>query len=197
MRSCSLNSLCVFCGSSPGRSPGYAAAARRLGSRLAGDGVTLVYGGGGVGLMGALADAVLDSGGQVTGVIPQALAQRELAHARVRDMRVVPDMHSRKALMADLADAFLALPGGFGTLDELLEVITWAQLGLHTKPIGLLDLDGYFAPLLRLIDHAVVEGFVAPDDRRLVLVDGDADRLVDALAHAAAVPRVAIEGLER
>lgn len=197
MRSRALRSLCVFCGSSPGHSPGYAAAARRVGSRLAGDAVRLVYGGGGVGLMGAIADAVLDSGGQVTGVIPQALVQRELAHARVRDMRVVPDMHSRKALMADLADAFLALPGGFGTLDELLEAVTWAQLGLHAKPIGLLDLDGYFAPLLALIEHAVAEGFIAPGDRRLVLVDSDPDRLVDALARAVGIPRTAIAGLER
>jgi uncharacterized protein (TIGR00730 family) len=192
-----MRSLCVFCGSSAGHSPAYAAAARRLGARLAADGVALIYGGGGVGMMGALADAVLDGGGRVTGVIPRALAQRELAHSRVADMRVVPDMHSRKALMADLADAFVALPGGLGTLDELLEAITWAQLGLHSKPIGLLDLNGYFAPLLALIDHAVAEGFVAPDDRRLLLVDSDADQLVAALARAVAVPRTVLDGLRR
>ncbi len=192
-----MRSLCVFCGSSAGHSPAYAAAARRLGARLAADGVALIYGGGGVGMMGALADAVLDGGGRVTGVIPRALAQRELAHSRVADMRVVPDMHSRKALMADLADAFVALPGGLGTLDELLEAITWAQLGLHSKPIGLLDLNGYFAPLLALIDHAVAEGFVAPDDRRLLLVDSDADQLVTALTRAVAVPRTVLDGLRR
>jgi uncharacterized protein (TIGR00730 family) len=192
-----MKSLCVFCGSSSGRSPGYSRAATRLGGRLAAAGVTLVYGGGGVGLMGVLADAVIDGGGHVVGVIPEALVARELAHPRVSDMRVVSDMHTRKALMADLADAIAALPGGLGTLDELFEALTWAQLGLHPKPIGLLNVEGYFAPLLALIDHAVVEGFVAPGGRSLILDETDPDRLLDSLRRAVASPRTQFQGLRR
>lgn len=192
-----MKSLCVFCGSSSGRAPGYSDAATRLGGHLAAAGVTLVYGGGGVGLMGVLADAVIDGGGHVIGVIPDALVARELAHPRVSDMRVVPDMHTRKALMADLADAIVALPGGLGTFDELFEALTWAQLGLHPKPIGLLNVEGYFAPLLALIDHAVVEGFVAPEGRSLILVETDPDRLIDGLRRAVARPRTQLQGLRR
>jgi len=164
-----------------GGSVAYAEAARRLGTCLADRRVTLVYGGGGLGLMGALADAVLAGGGQVIGVIPRALEARELAHPHIQDMRVVPDMHSRKALMADLSDAVMALPGGFGTFDELLEVLTWAQLGFHSKPIGLANVGGYFDPLIRTLDHAVAEGFARDAARGLVEVDDDPARLLDRL----------------
>lgn len=174
--------LCVFCGSSVGGSALYADAARRLGARLAERRVTLVYGGGGLGLMGVLADAVLAGGGSVIGVIPRALEARELAHPSVADMRVVPDMHSRKALMADLSDAVMALPGGFGTFDELLEVLTWAQLGFHSKPIGLANVGGYFDRFMRVLDHAVAEGFAQEAARGLVDVDGDPARLLDRLS---------------
>jgi uncharacterized protein (TIGR00730 family) len=173
--------LCVFCGSSSGRSPAHAEAARQLGARLAAEGIGLVYGGGASGMMGVLADAVLSRGGQVTGVIPVTLSERELAHPRVADMRVVPDMHSRKALMAELAEAIMALPGGFGTFDELLETLTWAQLGLHQRRIGLANVEDYFGPFLRMIDHAVVEGFVTPADRRLIVTHPDPVVLLRAL----------------
>jgi len=143
-------------------------------------------------MMGVLADAALGAGGQVIGVIPAAMVARELAHPRVGDMRVVPDMHSRKALMADLADGIMALPGGFGTFDELLEMLTWAQLGLHRKPIGLADVAGYFTPFMRLVDHAVVEGFVSPEDRALIAIDPDPVALLDRLVgEAGATPPAA------
>jgi uncharacterized protein (TIGR00730 family) len=174
--------LCVFCGSSVGGSAAYAEAARCLGTHLAGRGVTLVYGGGGVGLMGTLADAVLAGGGLVIGVIPRALEARELAHPDVQDMRIVPDMHSRKALMAELSDAVMALPGGFGTFDELLEVLTWAQLGFHSKPIGLANVAGYFDSFIRMLDHAVAEGFAPGAARGLVDVDDDPARLLGRLS---------------
>jgi len=183
--------LCVFCGAARGRSPRHAEGARRLGERLAERGIALVYGGGAVGMMGVLADAALEGGGQVIGVIPAAMVERELAHPRVGDMRIVPDMHSRKALMADLADGIMALPGGFGTFDELLEMLTWAQLGLHRKPIGLADIAGYFTPFMRLVDHAVVEGFVSPEDRALIAIDPDPVALLDQLlGEAGAAPFV-------
>jgi uncharacterized protein (TIGR00730 family) len=173
--------LCVFCGSSPGRASAYDAAARRLGARLAASGVTLVYGGGGFGLMGTLADAVLAGGGQVIGVIPRALVARELAHRGVADMRVVADMHSRKALMAELSDAIMALPGGFGTFDELIEAITWAQLGFHSRPIGLANVEGYFDPFVRMLDHAVAHGFADAAGRALVDVASDPEGLLALL----------------
>jgi uncharacterized protein (TIGR00730 family) len=177
-----MKSACVFCGSSPGKRPAYSEAARSLGRHLAARSVRLVFGGGRVGLMGVVADAVLEAGGAVTGVIPKALATRELAHDGLTDLRVVSTMHERKALMAELSDAFIALPGGLGTLEEFCEIVTWAQLGIHQKPCGLLDVEGYFAPLLLQLDHAVAESFVRPQHRALVLSDSDPARLLGALA---------------
>jgi len=172
--------VCVFCGSSPGASPTFAELAARLGRLLAANSLGLVYGGASVGLMGRLADAALAAGGEVIGVIPQSLVDMEVAHSGLADLRIVTTMHERKALMADLADAFIALPGGIGTLDELFEVLTWAQLGLHTKPAGLLDLDGYFQPLLAFLDGAVRARFVQPVHRTMLLVDDDPERLLAA-----------------
>jgi hypothetical protein len=165
--------LCVFCGASPGRDPAYAALARAVGRGLAERGIGLVYGGGRIGLMGAVADAALDAGGEVIGVIPSRLVERELAHRGVTDLRVVETLHARKATMAELSDAFMALPGGFGTLEELMEVVSWAQLDLHTKPIGLLGPAGYWDGLLAWLDRVVAEGFITPRHRALVAVDPD------------------------
>jgi uncharacterized protein (TIGR00730 family) len=173
--------VCVFCGSSPGARPVYLEAARELGALLAERGIGLVYGGASVGLMGELADAVLAADGEAIGVIPRSLLGRELAHARLTELHVVETMHERKALMADLSGAFVALPGGAGTLDELFEALTWRQLGLHSKPIGLLDVDGFFEPLLALADHLVEEGFVRPEHRALLLVARDPAALLDRL----------------
>jgi uncharacterized protein (TIGR00730 family) len=177
-----MRSLCVFCGSSPGVRPEYAAAARQLGASLAHRGVRLVYGGAGLGLMGELANAALRAGGAVTGVIPEALLGREVAHTDLADLRIVPSMHERKALMADLADGFLAIPGGAGTLEEFFEVWTWAQLGIHRKPCGLLNVHGYFDGLLTFLDHAVAERFLRVEHRVMVLVDNDVDRLLERFA---------------
>jgi hypothetical protein len=174
--------VCVFCGSSPGRDPRYAGAAADLARALVARGIGVVFGGGSVGLMGVLADHVLASGGQMTGVIPHGLAARELAHRGVSDMRVVSTMHARKALMARLADGFVALPGGMGTLEELFEILTWGQLGIHRKPVGVLNVAGYYDPLVAVLDHAVAEGFVSAANGRLVLVDDDAERLLDRMA---------------
>jgi hypothetical protein len=165
--------LCVFCGASPGRDPAYAALARAVGRGLAERGIGLVYGGGRIGLMGAVADAALDAGGEVIGVIPSRLVERELAHRGVTDLRVVETLHARKATMAELSDGFMALPGGFGTLEELMEVVSWAQLDLHTKPIGLLGPAGYWDGLLAWLDRVVAEGFITPRHRALVAVDPD------------------------
>ncbi len=173
--------LCVFCGSRPGDRPVYREAAADLGVQLAARRATLVFGGGSVGLMGVVADAVLDAGGEVVGVIPRMLAVKELLHARVADMRLVADMHERKATMAALADAFVALPGGYGTLEELFEVVTWAQLGIHAKNIGLLNVAGFFDPLVRMIDHAVETGFIRPEHRKLVVVEERSDALLARL----------------
>jgi len=173
--------VCVFCGSSPGRDPRHAEAAAALARALAVRRLGLVYGGGSVGLMGVLADHALADGASVTGVIPQALAARELAHHRVADMRVVPTMHARKALMAELADGFVALPGGIGTFEELFEVVTWAQLGIHRKPVGVLNVAGYYDPLVALLQHAAAEGFIWAGGRELVAVEEDPDRLLDRL----------------
>jgi uncharacterized protein (TIGR00730 family) len=178
-----MRRLCVFCGSSPGSRPEYGAAARRLGALLAARGVGLVFGGGHVGLMGVVADAVLDRGGAAVGVIPQALVDKELAHGGLTELRVVATMHQRKALMADLSDGFVALPGGFGTADELFEVLTWAQLGLHTKPVGLLNVCGFFDPLLAWVDHCAREGFLPPEHRDTLRVSGDPEELLALLAH--------------
>ena len=177
-----MKRVCVFCGSRNGTRDQYVAAARRTGEALARRGIGLVYGGGGIGLMGVLADAAVSAGGEVIGVIPEALMAREVAHRGLPDLRVVASMHERKALMAELADAFVALPGGFGTLEEFCEALTWAQLGIHRKPCGLLNVEGFFDPLLSLFDHAVRERFVSPDHRSLVVVEEDPERLLDALS---------------
>ena len=179
-----MRRLCVFTGSSVGTRPAYAASARALAAAMLARGIGLVYGGGSIGLMGVLADAVLAGGGEVIGVIPGPLATREIAHQGLADLRVVPSMHERKALMTDLADGFVALPGGFGTFDELFEALTWAQLGLHRKPIALLDVERYFTPLLALLDQATREGFVRPEYRALVIDGDDPARLIGRmLAH--------------
>jgi hypothetical protein len=172
----------VFCGSSPGALPAYAATAERLGRLLADRGLTLVYGGGDVGLMGVLADAALAAGGNVIGVIPQALVDLEVAHRELPDLRVVGSMHERKGLMADLADAFIALPGGIGTLEELCEILTWAQLGMHRKPCGVVNVGGYFDGLLAFLDHAVAERFFRPEHRAMLLVDAEPAALLDRFA---------------
>ncbi len=177
-----MKRACVFCGSRDGTRTQYVASARRMGEALARRGIGLVYGGGGIGLMGVLADAALSAGGEVIGVIPEALVAREVAHGGLTDLRVVASMHERKALMAELADAFVALPGGFGTLEEFCEALTWAQLGIHRKPCGLLNVEGFFDPLLSLFDHAVRERFVSPDHRSLVVAEDDPERLLDALS---------------
>jgi len=171
----------VFCGSNVGRAPEYADFARATGRLLAGRGIGLVYGGGRVGLMGILADAALAAGGRVIGVIPRHLQQREVGHSGLTSLRVVDSMHERKALMAELSDAFIALPGGYGTLDEFAEVLTWSQLGLHAKPCGLLNVAGFYDNLLAFIDHSVAQGFVRADSRALVLEAGEPAALVDAL----------------
>ena len=170
--------MCVFCGSSPGNDPAYAALARAVGEGLARRGIGVVYGGGRVGLMGFVADAALEAGGEVIGVIPQGMVDRELAHRGVTQLRIVATLHERKAVMAELSDAFIALPGGLGTLEELAEVVSWAQLGLHAKPIGLLGVGGYWADLLRWLDGAVKAGFVAPAYRDLILEATDLDQLL-------------------
>ena len=169
--------ICVFCGASPGRGAGYVELARSVGTGLAARGIGVVYGGGRVGLMGALADAALAAGGEVIGVIPRRLVDRELAHAGLTDLHVVGSLHERKARMAELADGFIALPGGLGTLEELAEVASWAQLDLHTKPIGLLG-GSYWAPLLAWLDHAVAESFVSAEHARLITLDPDLDVLL-------------------
>ena len=164
-----MNRICVFCGSSSGSRPEYAAAAEELGGELARRNIGLVYGGGNVGLMGIIANAVLTAGGEAIGVIPENLMAREVGHKGLTKLHVVHSMHERKALMADLSDAFVAMPGGFGTLEEFCEVLTWSQLGLHTKPCGILNVFGFYTPLLRMFDHAVEERFLKPENRALVL----------------------------
>jgi uncharacterized protein (TIGR00730 family) len=174
--------VCVFSGSSPGADIAYRAAACDLGHGLAERGIELVYGGASVGLMGAVADAALEGAGHVIGVIPQSLVDREVAHPALADLRVVDSMHERKALMAELSDAFVALPGGVGTLEELFEVYTWNQLGLHAKPLGLLNVRGYFDGLVGFLDHAVAERFVTRAHRAMLLVGDDLGDLLDGLA---------------
>ena len=174
-----MRSICVFCGASTGRDPRYAAAAAAVGERLAQRGIRLVYGGGRLGLMGAVADAALAAGGEVVGVIPRGLVDRELAHPGLTRLEVVGTLHERKARMSELADAFIVLPGGLGTLEELAEVLSWAQLDLHAKPIGLLDVGGYFEALEAFLDRAVAEGFVAARHRGLLLRDEDFDELLE------------------
>ena len=173
-----MRRVCVFSGSRPGVRPEYAAAARALGQRIAAEGLELVYGGANAGLMRQLADAALAAGGKVIGIIPRALVDREGEHRGLTELRVVDTMHVRKATMNELSDGFVALPGGLGTLDELFEIVTWAQLGLHTKPVGLLDVGGYWKPLQRLVEHTVAEGFTPQDQLALLLRDEDPARLL-------------------
>jgi uncharacterized protein (TIGR00730 family) len=174
--------ICVFCGSSPGARPAYAEATAEVARLLAGEGIGVVYGGGHVGLMGVLADTAMAAGGEVIGVMPQALVDREIGHTGISELRVVGSMHERKALMADLSDAFVALPGGAGTLEELFEVYTWAQLGLHDKPCGLLDVEDYYAGLAAFLDHAVRERFLREEHRAMLIVEREPRALIDRLA---------------
>ncbi len=178
-----VKSVCVFCGSSMGLRPAYKLAAQQLSEALAQRGLTLVYGGGNVGLMGVLADAVLAAGSQVVGVIPDFLVAKELAHPGLTKLHIVNSMHERKALMAQLSDAFIALPGGYGTLEEFCEALTWSQLGLHQKPHGLLNVEGYYEPLLRFFDQAVTEQLVKPIHRSLVLEAASPEALLNKLAN--------------
>lgn len=182
--------ICVFAGSSPGARGAYAKAARALGEELVSRGLDLVYGGSKVGLMGVVADAVLEGGGRVTGVIPKALVAKEVAHEGLTELRVVASMHERKALMAELAGGFIALPGGMGTLEELLEILTWSQLGFHGKPSGLLNAEGYYDGLVEFFDHLVRERFVKEAHRAMALVEADPGLLLDAMS-AYVPPRVA------
>ena len=176
-----LSSICVFCGSNAGAQATYLEAAEAVGRGLAQRGVRVVYGGGRVGMMGAVADAARAAGGEVIGVIPQAIFDLEIGHTGLDDLRVVGSMHERKALMAELSDAFIALPGGVGTLEELFEVYTWAQLGIHAKPLGLIDVAGYFEPLVAFLDHAVQERFLRPETRTLLAVSESLDELLAQL----------------
>ena len=191
----SVKRICVFAGSSPGKRPEYAEAARQLGEELCARGYDLVYGGGGVGLMGVVADSVLGNGGQVIGVIPAALAEKEVAHQGLTELHVVASMHERKALMAELSNAFIALPGGLGTLEELFEVLTWMQLGIHAKPGGLINVGGYFNGLLEFISHAVAEKFLMQEHQSMILADSNIEALLDALE--AFVPPAVEKWLDR
>ena len=184
----SVKNICVFCGSAAGRRPAYARAARQLGAALSDRDLGLVYGGGSIGLMGILADAALAGGAEVLGIIPRALARREIAHHGLTRLEVVPSMHARKARMAKLSDAFVAMPGGIGTMEEFFEVLTWGYLGIHSKPTGLLDVGGYWKPLIGLLDHAVEEGFLRPAHRQLVVVDRSPARLLERLEHCRVTP---------
>ena len=176
-----MKRICVFCGSSSGSRPEYRACAEELGAELTRRDIGLVYGGGNVGLMGAIADAVLKAGGEAVGVIPEHLMTREIAHKQLTKLHVVRSMHERKALMADLSDAFIALPGGFGTLEEFCEVLTWSQLGLHAKPCGIVNVLEYYTPLLAMLDHAVEQRFLKPQNRALVLARNTPPELLSAL----------------
>lgn len=181
-----MKSLCVFCGANAGNKPVYRAAAENLGRLLANRGIQLIYGGGNVGLMGAVADACLDAGGTVIGVIPQALMGKEVEgrpvdHRTLTRLEVVDSMHTRKARMAELAEGFIAMPGGFGTFEEYCEILTWAQLGFHVKPIGLLNIAGYYDPLLAMFDHAAAEGFLRAQNRAMALSDSDPESLLAAM----------------
>lgn len=174
-----MRAICVFCGASAGDRPAYTGAARALAALLAQRDLTLVYGGGSIGLMGILADAALAAGGRVIGVLPEHLSRREVAHAGLTEMHIVGSMHERKALMARRADAFIALPGGLGTLEELFEVLTWSQLGLHGKPCALLNVGGYYDSMIAFLDQATARGFVQPRHRDMLLIDSDPARLLE------------------
>jgi uncharacterized protein (TIGR00730 family) len=177
-----MKRICIYCGSSPGNQPVYREMAEAMGGLLARRGIGLVYGGGNVGLMGIVADAALAGGGEVIGVIPQSLADREVAHGGVTDLRIVDSMHTRKALMAELSDAFIAMPGGVGTFEEFFEAVTWTQLGVHRKPCGLLNVAAFYSPLAAFIDQAVTEGFIKPIHRAMIVVDDNPERLLDSLS---------------
>jgi len=186
----SLHRVCIFCGSSTGIRPEHRDAAEQLAVELVRRKIGVVFGGGCVGLMGVIADATLAHGGHAIGVIPSALVARELAHRGLPDLRIVSSMHERKALMAELSDAFIALPGGFGTFEEFCEAVTWTQLGLHRKPCGLLNVGGFYDPLLALFDRAVADGFIKPPNRGIVIADSDPGMLVERLAE----PLARVEG---
>ncbi|HEY7012595.1 MAG TPA: TIGR00730 family Rossman fold protein [Streptosporangiaceae bacterium] len=193
--SVSLTSVAVYCGSSPGADPGFTAAAAALGRSLARRGIRVIYGGGHVGLMGVLADAARSEGGEVHGVITRALEAKEIAHPSLTSLKVVETMHERKAAMADLADGFVMMPGGFGTLDEFFEVVTWTQLGVHAKPCGILNVNGFFDPLLAQLAQAAEQRFLRADHRSLVIVEQDPDRLIGRLGSW--VPVVVDKWLDR
>ena len=184
-----MNAICIYCGSSAGARPIYIEAAMAMGRALARRGITLVYGGAAVGLMGAVADAALAAGGRVIGVIPRALEDKEIAHHDLSELHVVESMHARKAMLIDKSDALIALPGGFGTWDELCEAVTWGQLGYHAKPCGVLNTAGYYDGLLTQLDHAIAEGFVRAHHRDILVVDDDVERLVERV-EAHRVPRM-------
>lgn len=184
-----MQRLCVYCGSSSGGGAAYAAAATALGTTLGRRGIDLVYGGASVGLMGAVADAAIGAGSAVTGVIPRTLQERELAHPRVTELHVVDSMHRRKAMMAELSDAFVALPGGLGTLEELFEILTWVQLGFHAKPVGVLNVAGYYDGLLGFLDHAVDIGFIRAEHRQFLISDDDPARLLERLETSRPAPQ--------
>ena len=176
-----LKRIGVFCGSSPGGDPAFTEAAKAVGTELARRGIGLVYGGGNVGLMGVVADATLESGGEVIGVIPEALEGKELAHQGVTELRVVASMHERKALMEELSDGFVALPGGLGTFEELLEILTWSQLGIHRKPAGILNVSGYYDCLIAMFDHAVSQRLLSSSNRELVLTETEIAPLLNCM----------------
>ena len=183
-----MKSVCVYCGSNSGRKEAYSNAARELAKSLVNRNIRLVYGGGSVGLMGLVADTVLQLGGQAVGVIPEALVRKEVAHNNLTELHVTKSMHERKNLMADLSDGFIALPGGFGTLEELFEIWTWAQLGIHRKPCGLLNIEGYFNSLISFLDHAVVEQFVKQPHRSILIIENKPEALLDQFADYKPLP---------
>jgi len=192
-----LRRICVFCGSSAGSRPAYVEAARELGRTLADRGLGVVFGGGKVGLMGVLADAALAAGGEAIGVIPEAMVAREIAHDGLTELRVVRSMHERKTLMADLADAFVALPGGYGTFEEFFEAVTWTQLGIHSKPCGLLNVAGYYDALLALLERAVSDGFIREANRSLIVDASDIRTLLEKLETARPAAELRIDKAER
>ncbi|NOZ66648.1 MAG: TIGR00730 family Rossman fold protein [Alphaproteobacteria bacterium] len=177
-----MKRICVYCGSSPGKSPEYIDAARMLGKELVRRDIALVYGGASVGIMGEIADTVLSAGGEVIGIMPQALVDKEISHSGLTDLRVVGSMHERKAMMADISDGFIALPGGLGTIEELFEVLTWSQLGYHRKPCALLNVKGYYDTISQFLNHAVEEQFVKQIHRDMILIEENPNKLLDAMA---------------
>ena len=183
-----MKRICVFCGANSGKNPRFVEAAKKLGKLLVQNHLGLVYGGASIGLMGAIADAVIDQGGEVIGVIPEDLVKKELAHKKLKDLRVVRSMHERKALMERLSDGFIALPGGFGTLDELCEILTWAQLSFHTKPCGMLNVGGYYDKFLSFLDHAVSQEFLLKEHRSILLKAASPEKLLRLLKNYRPIP---------